>query len=331
MRSERQPRKCDDSATRRPQYTIARDYIAAGVSVIPLRMDGSKAPAVQSWNEYRTRFATDDELRSFFANAAGIGLVSGIQSGGMEVLDFDEQPDETFDQWLNLLPANLLCRLCVVETGGLGYHVLYRCVEVSGNTKIAMTAAGGVLVESRGEGGYIVGVGSAAGVHQSGSPYVQVRGIPLPELPTMTPEERKILWCAAASLDERPDPMAEYVRQRRSELRPSIESDTSTPWGDFDRGADWLDILQPHGWTTTNGVSWTRPGKQFGTSAKIVVAKDGTEVLTVFSATAGPLAAEGVGHRTWGKFSAFASLNHGGDRCVAARAVIAMGYGRAGQ
>ena len=229
------------------------------------------------------------------------------------------------------LPGDLFARLCVVETGGLGYHVIYRCGVVGGNTKIAMTAAGGVLVESRGEGGYIVGAGSDGAVHASGRPYVQVRGVPLPDVPTITPEERKALWCAAASLDERPDPMAEYVRQRRSELRPQVESDTSTPWGDFDARADWVDILEPAGWTTTKGIAWTRPGKQFGTSAKIITAKDGTEVLTVFSSTAGVLACEGTGHRTWGKFAAFAELHHGGDRSAAAKAVIALGYGRAAQ
>ncbi|TWT69450.1 bifunctional DNA primase/polymerase [Crateriforma conspicua] len=331
MRNDQHPRRSGDSATRRPQYSIASDYVAAGVSVIPLRIDGSKAPAVRSWNEYRNRFASDDELRQWFARPTGIGIVCGVQSGGLEVLDFDERPDETFSAWSDKLPGDLFARLIVVETGALGYHVIYRCGVVGGNTKIAMTAAGGVLVESRGEGGYIVGAGSDGAVHASGRPYVQVRGVPLPDVPTITPEQRKALWCAAASLDERPDPMAEYVRQRRSELRPQVESDTSTPWGDFDARADWVDILEPAGWTTNKGIAWTRPGKQFGTSAKIITAKDGTEVLTVFSSTAGVLACEGTGHRTWGKFAAFAELHHGGDRSAAAKAVIALGYGRVTQ
>lgn len=320
-----------DSATRHPQYSSGCDYVAAGVSVIPLRIDGSKAPAVPSWNGYRRRFASDDELRQWFSRPAGIGIVCGVGSGGLETLDFDEQPDDTFSSWAAQLPGELFSRLPVVRTGGAGYHVIYRCDVVCGNTKIAMTAAGGVLVESRGEGGYIVGVGSDCAVHTSGRPYAQVRGLPLPNVPTITLDERKALWCAAASLDERNDPTADYVRQRRSELRPQVESDTSTPWGDFDARADWADILEPAGWTTTKGIAWTRPGKQFGTSAKIVTAKDGTELLTVFSSTAGVLACEGTGYRTWGKFSAFAELYHGGDRSAAAKAVIASGYGRAAQ
>jgi putative DNA primase/helicase len=314
------------------QHEIAIGYALAGVSIIPLRVDGTKAPAIGSWNRYREDIALPDELHRWFGGSSriGLGLVCGVVSGGLEVLDFDELPDETFHAWLELLPTELATTLCVCETGGLGYHVLYRCHEVCGNTKIAMTAEGGVLIESRGEGGYIVGVGSAIDVHKSGSPYVQVRGIPLPNLPTITPEQRKTLWTVAASFDDRPDPMAEYVRKRVSQLRPQQPRDNSTPWDDYDSRADWTAILQPAGWTTKDGEIWTRPGKTFGCSAKVVQSAGGDEVLTVFSGNAGPISPEGTGHRNVGKFAAYAALNHGGDRREAARAVRAMGYGSHG-
>jgi putative DNA primase/helicase len=325
----RQPPEVCDSATRHTQYTIGRDYVAAGISIIPLRTDGTKSPAVPSWKPYQQRFATDDELLRWFPRPAGIGIVCGVQSGGLEVIDFDERSDETFAAWSEALPSDLFARLSVVETGGLGYHVLYRCDEVSGSAKLAMTAAGGVLVETRGEGGYIVAAGSTSTVHESRRPYVQVRGIPLPDLPNIAPEERRLIWCVAAMFDERTDPIADYVRRRRAELRPAVTTDTSTPWGDFDDRADWLDIIGPHGWTTTNGIVWTRPGKSFGTSAKIATAKDGTEVLTVFSTDAGILSDFTGGHRSWGKFAAYSALNYGGDRSAAAKAVKALGYGGA--
>lgn len=307
-------------------YMIASEYVAAGVSVIPLRLDGSKAPAVGSWNQYRERFATDDELRQWFGWPAGIGFVCGVRSGGLEVLDFDKRPDATFFAWAEKLDPNLFARLIVVETGGLGYHVIYRCHRVTGNHKIAVTAEGGVLVESRGEGGYIVACGSACSVHASRNPYVQVRGPVLPEVPLITPQERKSLWLAAASLDERPNPMAEFVSKRRRELMPVEPIDGQTPWCHFDQCADWRDILEPAGWRTDDGVTWTRPGKHHGTSAKLVPAKDGSRVLTVFSGNAGPLAPT-PGRRSWGPFSAYAQLHHGGDRRAAARAVRALGYG----
>ena len=326
--NERPSLHVGDSAIRPTQYSTACEYLAGGMSVIPLRCDGSKSPLV-AWNDYRQRFPSDDELQSWFSRPAGIGIVCGIQSGGLEVLDFDERADITFSSWCERIPTELIECLPVVRTGGLGYHVLYRCSVIGGNTKIAMTAEGGVLVESRGEGGYIVAAQSQDGVHSSGRHYVQLRSVPLPLVPIITPEDRKLLWRAAAAMDERVDPMAEYVRHRRSQLRPKVDSDTTTPWGDFDARADWSDILEPAGWTTSRGITWTRPGKQFGTSAKVAIAGDGTEVLVVYSSTAGPLAAEGTGHRTWGKFAAYAALHHGGDRSAAAKAVLALGYGRA--
>lgn len=323
---------------RRPQQThlhftheIARDYINAGLSVFPLRLDGSKAPALASWNPYRERFASMDEIGAWFRRPAGIGMVCGLQSGGLEVLDFDDRADETFHAWFDSLPVDVRCRLTVCETGGLGYHVLYRCDEVCGNTKIAMTDTGSVLIESRGEGGYIVATGSPSEVHASGSPYVQVRGIPLPYVPKVSIDERRTMWTLAAALGERPDPLAEYVRGRVKELRPMIDAsvvDIDTPWDDYDHRATWDDVLSPAGWTTINGKAWRRPGKLFGTSAVVSNVSDGSKtVLVVFSGNAGPLAPAGVAHRTWTRFGAFAALYHGGDRKAAARAVRALGYG----
>lgn len=312
---------------------IAHEYLEAGLSIFPIRCDGSKSPAVPTWNPYRSRFASLDEVQAWYGRGqsakSGIGLVCGTQSGGLEVLDFDEQPDETFNAWRDELPATIRNRLCVCETGGLGYHVIYRCEEVCGNTKIAMTAAGGVLVESRGEGGYVVAVGSPLEVHASGSPYVQIGGDPLPAVPRFTTDERRTLWAAAAKFDERVDAHAEYVRKRAKELQPtqSEPTDPDTPWGDFNHRATWDQVLHPAGWKTSDGAKWTRPGKQFGTSAVLVQAQDGAQVLVVFSGSAGPLAPQGVAHRNWSKFGAYAALNHGGDLRAAAKAVRAMGFG----
>ncbi len=61
-----------------------------------------------------------------------------------------------------------------------------------------------VGIETRGEGGYIVSVLSPSKVHPLNKPYVQTLGPPLPELPVITPDERKLLWAAARSFDQRP-------------------------------------------------------------------------------------------------------------------------------
>lgn len=303
-------------------------YCDAGINVIPLRCDGSKAPAIASWKRFQT-YSSRMPLISWYRDKPwyGLGIVCGRVSGGLEVLDFDHYADETFDAWRRMIPPSAHGKLCVVETAGGGYHVIYKAVEVSGNHKIAMAAGGQVLIESRGEGGYIVAVGSPCEVHSSGRPYVQVMGEPLPSVPTMTLDERRAMWLAAAEFDQRPDSKEQYIRERIKKATPSTPADRSTPWGDFDARADWCEILEPAGWTSSDGVHWTRPGKSDGLSAKIVLAADGDEVLTVFSQNAGPLAPRGGRPTSWGKFNAFRLLHHDGDSSAAAKAARRMGYG----
>ncbi|QDV66204.1 bifunctional DNA primase/polymerase [Crateriforma conspicua] len=310
---------------------LACDYIANGISVFPIRLDGSKAPAIPTWDPFKERIATIDEVCDLFRHPRGIAVVCGVVSGGLEVLDFDEEADDTFDAWKRNLTPEIRGRLCVVETGGFGYHVLYRCTVICGNKKIAMTADKKVLVESRGEGGYIVGVGSPLKVHASGQPYVQVAGEPLPHVPTFTPEERKTMWTAAASLDRRRDAMKAYVDKRVRELKPRklYIPKSNTPWDDFEARASWHDVLEPHGWESHDGRNWCRPGAdQYKTSAVVRDRETTGEVLVVFSTNAGALAPTTGGHRNLSKFEAFTELSHGGDRSKAAKELFQKGYGR---
>jgi hypothetical protein len=103
-----------------------------------------------------------------------------------------------------------------------------------------------------------------------------------------------------------------------------MKSDTGD---DFNRRADWGDILRPHGWTYAGkggggSDQWCRPGKGRGTSATTNFG--GSDLLFVFSTNADPFE-EGKGYT---KFSAYALLEHNGDFHAAARALARQGYGR---
>ncbi len=93
-------------------HRLAKSYRDAGISVIPLRLDGSKAPALPSWQPYQERLATDDELHQWFRYPAGIGMVAGAISGGLEVLDFDD--GTLFQPWRKLVP-HIVDRLAPVS------------------------------------------------------------------------------------------------------------------------------------------------------------------------------------------------------------------------
>src|SRR5690606_35000535 len=102
-----------------------------------------------------------------------------------------------------------------------GVHLVYRCPDgVEGNQKLAQRECGGceehpdgtlsngrpavhALIETRGEGGYIVSAPSNGSVHASGKPYV-LMSAPLSDIATIDASERDILLGIARSMDEMP-------------------------------------------------------------------------------------------------------------------------------
>jgi hypothetical protein len=304
--------------------SIAVEYINAGVSVIPIRLDGSKAPSIPSWSQYQQRIATAEEIEAWFSRPAGIGIVCGVVSGGLEVLDFDD--GSLFWPWFEKVPT-IATRLPVIETPNDGFHVIYRCEEIGGNRKIAVDPAKEkqTLIESRGEGGYIIGTGSPLGIHaKRDRTYVQVMGPVLPEITTITPQERKELWHAARSFTKQA--IQPITIKEPQAIRKAFSSYADRVIDQFNRAADWSNILE--GWTSRDGIHWTRPGKSFGTSAKICHAADGTPLIAVFSSNAGSLSLSGrrsPGHNgsiaTLSAFECLVRLRFNGDRKQAYRSI----------
>lgn len=104
---------------------LAADYVSrGGLSVIPVKVDGSKRPALPSWKELQERRPSREELQEWFSRSIGIAVIAGQVSGGLEVIDFDQA--SFFEPWFRMLPEKLRAKLCVVKTPK-GYHVFYRC------------------------------------------------------------------------------------------------------------------------------------------------------------------------------------------------------------
>ncbi len=175
-----------------PVLSRAEAYVAAGLSVIPVRADGSKQPAVP-WGDYQERRPTRAELRGWFAAGKhGIAVVGGQVSGGLEVIDFEDTA--VFSRWRERVDAEapgLLARLPVVQTPRPGRHVYYRCARAEGSKKLARIAAGQTLVERKGEGGYVLAPGSPAACHPTGGTYELLSGPPLTAIPQIAPDARR--------------------------------------------------------------------------------------------------------------------------------------------
>jgi len=130
----------------------AQHLTESGFSVIPIKSDGSKGPAV-GWKPYQQRIAKPEELKQWFRNGYGIGIVAGKVSGNLEVIDFDDPA--AFERWERLVAelggVDLLKMLVIVETPTGGFHVYYRCSDgVEGNQKLAQRIDRSLLFEASG-------------------------------------------------------------------------------------------------------------------------------------------------------------------------------------
>lgn len=288
-------------------------------------------------NFFQTRRPTRQEIDGWFGAGAGaskgLAILCGQVSGGLEVLDIDSW--EYVTPWklaVRKLAPGLLKRLVMVQTPRPGLHVFYRCGKIHGNQKLASIPVKEkktgkrkpkVIIETRGEGGYVLAPPSPAACHPTGRPYELIRG-ELSKIPTITTKERKILLNAAKSLNrwQEPEPKAP---PKHATTQAAANRDR--PGDDFNARATWREILEPHGWRflyADGGCEhWRRPGKRGG-GASATVNHGDSDLLYVFSSNADPFEPG----RGYTKFTAFVRLEFDGDYRAASKALARKGYGK---
>jgi hypothetical protein len=314
--------------------TIALSYLRAGLSVIPVRADGSKAPPV-AWTPYQQHLPTEAELQRWFADGRhGMALVCGEVSGNLETVDFDREAEMIFPDWSALVEAEapaLIARLSVARTPNRGFHVRYRCPEVviPGNSKLAKDPLAprgkDTLIETRGEGGYALAPGCPPACHETGRTYDHHSGPELPHVQTITAADREILMRCARSFDRS---IYDLHRWDAGDF-PRHCNGKLTPGDDFNqRGLDWSDILT--GWTAVRQRGkvryWRRPGKDgpgWSATTGACTSQSGCELFYVFSSNGAPFEAG----RAYSKFAAYTLLHHRGDFKRAAAELARQGYG----
>ena len=310
----------------------ALDFYDAGVSVIPAKEDGSKAP-ITSWKQYQVTMADREQIASWFSGAAtGIGVITGAVSGNLEMLEMEGRAVNSglLDEARELAHNSGLGELWEIISNGYveftpsgGLHWLYRIADepVPGNTKLARRPGENdtveVLAETRGEGGFVVTAPSYGSTHPSGRAWQLLKGSPA-LIPMLSMEERNAIHNIFKALDRMP--VKETLVQI---LNQNVQNSASDKPGDqFNEKAEWRDILI--GWKIVyfaGGVTyWRRPGKDIGISA--TTGRNDGDNLFVFT-TSTSFEAE----KPYSKFAAFAHLNHGGDFSAAAKELRSMGFG----
>jgi putative DNA primase/helicase len=300
-----------------------------GLCQLPIRNDGSKAPALIEWEQLQRRLPYETELAEWNRSSKNLfrGFICGDVSENLEVIDIDI-PDlvPLFIERVDASIPGLTSQLVQVKTGRGGAHFYYRCEDKpQGNQKLAKVMNGNgkykTAIETRGEGGYVVAPPSTGYEFISGD---------WDQLTILDANTRDALLNIARSFsDIEPDD----DKPTRVFSPPAVSGDSThlRPGDDFNQRMSWDDILIPAGWvkkwqsSKDDRAGWQRPGKEGERGISATTGYNGHDIFYVFSSNAEPFQAE-TGHS---KFTVYTILHHGGDYALSARALAVRGFGDA--
>ncbi len=305
----------------------ALKYHEAGLKVIPVNAD--KTPACKSWKKYQEDQTKEDVSNLFEKKCWGIALLTGNE---IECIDIDNKYslDGKLNQnYLNLLihdkiGESFMSKCFIQTTQSEGYHYIFRSSFEDGNKKLASRPATKeekqrglkqmVLLETRGNGGYVVISPSEGYLRQSGD---------LCSLTPVADEERNFAFDCARSFNEVVQPVSNYKKQLVKEY---TFNEGQTSWDDFNSKNDaysMLSTLENVGWVQTHQsgdrIYLRRPDKNKGISGDIHISKNLFKTFstsTIFESEKG-----------YTPFAVYTMLNHNGDYKLAARDIYNQGYG----
>lgn len=289
----------------------AMQYINAGLSVIPANED--KTPATRSWKEYQKRKMTGDEVNRNFKDAKAIAIICGKVSESLEVIDIDCKYDKSgtlaknlFEMFKDSLP-DVMNKLVIAKTVNNGWHVLYRCETIEGNKKLAKNPDNEVLIETRGEGGYIIA---------PPSPGYELKKGDIGKIPVITPTERETLFNIARLFDETAD------------QNPPAEIDNKTfglsVFDDYNQRGDVTGLLQQHGWKIIREQGQRIHLKRPGNTNSKVSGNWHTTKRIFYPFTSSTVFEQNKGYNATG---VFALLECNNDFSEASHRLYDMGYG----
>jgi len=282
-----------------------------------------------------------------FIKPVGIGIITGAISGNLEVIDVDTKYDITGSLWEDLktlLEDNLpeiYNSLVIATTKNGGYHIYYKCISISGALKLAnreptpeerketynLEISKGateveaknrsekekekVLIETRGEAGYVIAYPSKG--------YNFIQGDPK-NIPTITPEDREILFSISKSFNSIPEKEPVKVSNNIS----NIKYDNLSPFEDYNNRGDVIELLQSNGWRVINErgqrINLLRPGQTDSKTSGNY--HTGLKVLRVFSSST-----EFNPDKGYSPAMVFSLLECNEDNKLAYRKLLDLGYG----
>lgn len=203
----------------------------SNLSIIPVSAD--KRPLGQ-WKLYQTEARTKEDIDKL--NSPLYGIVTGFS--GVEVIDVDlkvfstlQEQNDFWNELLSFLKDNIDDfdkKFVIYKTKNQGYHILYRCESIVGNTKIAVLEGHKeAVIESRGIGGMVV-------LYEN-----QISKLCYSEIQTISVRDREIAWGIAKTYN--------YINHEEIEV-PKIKEKTYdesiiTPWDDYNQKVSIFEII----------------------------------------------------------------------------------------
>lgn len=250
-------------------------------------------------------------VKRWLADGYWLGLPCGSANNGLEVIDVDQphligpvhaEINRCSEEWGIVIPQVRTIK---------GLHVYIRSDYTEAGGKVAWSKDNKLLVETRGEGNYVVcpspGNDQYKFIHER-------EDDSWPEIPEVTREQREHLIDFVSAYNE---VFAEaYV--------PQEYTGKGRPGDDFNTKGTWEEILKD--WTLVKRkgeyCEWRRPGKNLG-SISATTGHEGRDIMYLFSSSLAGMES----NRAYTKFSAYAFLEYGGDFKSASSSLAKAGYG----
>ena len=166
----------------------------------------------------------------------GVGIVTGYDN--LEVIDIDlkvftslPEQNKFWDELLQFLKDNIDdfdLKFVIYKTKNQGYHILYKCDTIQGNTKIAkLKGMKEAVIESRGVGGYVF-------IYDN-----KISKLSYNEIQTITANDRSILWSICKTYDY----VEEVQEIKHEKVIHEYKEAEIKPWDDYNNKVSIFDII----------------------------------------------------------------------------------------